>query len=200
MHQKELILKRILQDKSWFTFSNLLTCSRIILTPAIVVGIYYQKWVISFWTLFIVGWTDLFDGYLARLLNEDTNLGKFLDPIADKVLLTASFYSLAFIGSPSFPIPGWFVLLIFGRELLILIGIFVMMKAGVKVEISPTLWGKLTTFFQIIFILWMFVCYFYAWVPAKTYYTLLYLLAAISIFSLWQYVKIGINYLSVRKI
>ncbi len=199
MQQKDSLIKKILQDKTWFTISNFLTISRILLTPAIVIGIYYQKWTFSFWTLFIVGWTDLFDGYLARLLNEDTNLGKFLDPIADKILLMSSFYALAFLGSPSFPIPCWFVALIFCREFLIMTGIFCMMKVGVEIEIAPTLWGKLTTFFQIIFILWIFVCYFYVWVPAKTYYTLLYLLAIFSVFSLWQYVKIGINYLSARK-
>lgn len=189
------ISEKIFEDKSWFTISNFLTFARIFLTPVIVYGISKEKWDFVFLILLVVAATDILDGFLARLLNENTNLGKMLDPIADKFLLITSFCTLAFVDSPSFFIPGWFVLLIFVREFIILLGSFLIFKFRVNFEISPTIWGKLTTFFQFLFIFWLFVCNFFGWVPARTYHTLLILLSLFSIISLLQYIKIGFMYL-----
>lgn len=190
--------KKIFEDKSWFTISNFLTFARILLTPVIVYGISKEKWNFVFLILLTVAATDILDGFLARLLNENTNLGKFLDPIADKFLLISSFCTLAFVDSPSFFIPSWFVLLIFVREFIILLGTFLIFKFRVNFEIAPTIWGKLTTFFQLLFIFWLFVCNFLGWAPARTYQTLLIILSIFSIISLLQYIKIGFMYL-IRK-
>lgn len=187
--------EKIFEDKSWFTISNFLTFARILLTPVIIYGIYKEKWNFVFLLLLIVAATDVLDGYLARLLNENTNLGKILDPIADKFLLISSFCALAFVDSPSFFIPSWFVLLIFVREFIILFGTFLIFKFRVNFEIAPTIWGKLTTFFQLLFIFWLFVCNFFGWAPARTYHTLLILLSLFSILSFLQYIKIGFMYL-----
>jgi cardiolipin synthase (CMP-forming) len=191
--------EKIFEDKSWFTISNFLTFIRIFLTPIIVYGISREKWNFVFFLLLVVAVTDVLDGFLARLLNENTNLGKMLDPIADKFLLISSFCALAFLDSPSFFIPSWFVILIFVREFIILLGSFLIFKFRVDFEIAPTIWGKLTTFFQLLFIFWLFICNFFGWVPARTYQTLLIFLSIFSIFSLLQYIKIGIMYI-VKKI
>lgn len=190
--------KKILKDKSWCTISNFLTLLRILLTPFVVVGIFYEQWTYVFFLLLFVTSTDLLDGYLARLLNQDTYLGKVLDPIADKILITSSFSALAFLQSPSFPIPVWFVILIVCREFVILLGSLILLRKGINFEIAPTIWGKLNTFFQLMFILWLFICHFCNWVPAKTYLIILGLLAVFSIISLIQYVKLGINYLRLN--
>ncbi len=184
----------IYKDKSWLTISNFLTFSRILVTPVIVVGIFYQSWKLVFVLYLFAGLTDLVDGYLARLLNQETFLGKALDPVADKILLISSFAALAFIRSPSFMIPVWFVLIVLIRELIILLGSVFLFKKKTTFKIEPTIWGKLTTLFQLLFIIWLFVCYFFGWVPAKTYYVLLTLLTIFSAISLFQYIKIGLNY------
>ena len=189
------VYNKISLDKTWLTVSNLLTVLRIALTPLITFGIFYEKWSFVFVLIFVVGASDFLDGFFARYLKQETNLGKMLDPIADKFLLITSFSSLAFLQSPSFPIPIWFVILILCREAIIILGTYSILKIGGNFKISPTIWGKLTTFFQLLFILWLFICYFFEWVPTKTYYVLLYLLALFSLLSLYKYIKIGIKYL-----
>ena len=195
MKYSDPITRQIIQDEKWFTISNCLTFVRILLTPVIVAAIIFKYWYLAFYSFVFAAATDLLDGYLARLLDEQTNLGAMLDPIADKIFLIATFSSLAFLDSPFFHIPVWFIILILCRESTIMLGTFSMMQANIKVEINPTIWGKLTTFFQIIFISWIFICYFFSWVPSKTYYTLLGFITAFSIISLVQYVSLGIKYL-----
>ena len=70
-----------------------------------------------------------------------------------------------------------------------------LMIFGIDLSIQPSLGGKLTTFFQVIFILWIFICYFVGWNPVKTYYVSLFMLSAVSIASFGQYALIGIKYL-----
>jgi cardiolipin synthase len=186
---------QVRQDHKVFTISNGLTVLRILLTPLIVGGIFYERWTVVFWMIVIAGFTDLLDGYLARHFNQASNVGKLLDPIADKILTISSFSALAFLQSPSFPIPVWFVCLILCRESIIILGSYGLVRSGKKLEVSPTIFGKLTTFFQILFILWLFTCHFFGWVPARTYYTLLIFLSIFSVLSLLQYIKIGTGYL-----
>lgn len=192
-------IKNIFKDKSWLTISNGLTIFRIILIPFIVFGISRQAWYPVFILFIISSITDFFDGYLARVLNQETYLGKALDPLADKLFIISVFSSLAFINSPSFWIPKWFVALVLTRELVILLGSLFIIKTKVKFEIHPTIWGKLTTFFQLIFIAWLFILNFFGWVPAKTYFVLLIVLSGFSIMAFFQYAKIGIAYLFNKK-
>ena len=189
------MLRDISRDRSWFTISNFLTLSRIALVPFIVIGIMYAKWFQVFLLLIIAIITDMLDGYLARKLNQFTKLGAYLDPIADKFLLFSMFAALAFVRSPSFKIPVWFVVLFFLRELTLLVGTIVMSLLKIPFEIKPSVWGKMTTFFQSTFILWIFTCYFFDWTPVRTYSITIILLALFSLFSLGQYTITGIRHL-----
>jgi cardiolipin synthase len=186
-------------NNSWLNFSNGLTFLRILLVPFIIVGIVNRSWIVVFFLLLAAGLTDFFDGYLARKLGEQTDLGRCLDPIADKILLVSSFASLSFIDSPSFSIPLWFVFLVFIRETIILGGSILLFFLGVKFKVSPSIGGKLTTFFQLSFILWLFICYFFEWSPIRTYLIFLFLLALLSLLSLIHYGIVGARYLEVKK-
>ena len=180
--------------------SNLLTITRILLTPFIVVGIVYNTWSWVFFLLLMAGLTDVLDGHFARKFDQRTQLGASLDPIADKVLLVSSFVALCFVDSPSFSIPLWFVFLIFIREIVILGGSALLWFLGINFTISPSKAGKLTTFFQLSFILWIFSCYFFGWNPIRTYSVFLVLVALFSLISLIQYGVLGIKYLHrIRK-
>ena len=123
---------------NWITFSRLLGI------PFIIYGLHNPtpeaRWVCL--TIFIVAaGTDWLDGYLARKLNQITDLGKFLDPLVDKLLVLAPMLSLIELGE----IPAWGVFLILGRELAI---------AGWRVNqpkiTGANIWGKLKTVTQII--------------------------------------------------
>jgi len=186
---------KILQDKRWVNVSNIFTVIRILLSPVIIWQMYCRNWNLAF-VFFVIGaFTDLLDGYLARLLDSQTNLGRMLDPIADKIFLVSSFFSLSFISSPSFHIPSWFVYLLLFREFVLLTGCVILYLLKIDFESKPIIWGKLTTLFQIVFIVWIFSCYFFHWIPLRTYNISLVLLAVYSIFSLFQYVRVGFNYL-----
>jgi cardiolipin synthase (CMP-forming) len=180
------------------TISNLLTLSRIFLSPFIFWGIMKGSWYIVFILLLIAALTDVLDGHLARALSQGTTFGACLDPVADKLLLISSFAALSFVDSPSFFVPPWFFFLILSREIIILGGSLILLLLGIKIKVAPSLAGKLTTFFQLSFIVWIFACYFFGWNPVKTYSVSLILLAFFSLFSLVQYGIIGFRYLSSK--
>lgn len=186
---------KILQDKRWLNISNIFTLIRILLSPVIIWQMYCRNWNWAFGFFVIGAITDLLDGYLARLFDIQTNLGRMLDPVADKIFLGSSFFSLSFISTPSFHIPFWFVYLLLFREFVLLFGCMLLFMLKTNFEVQPIMWGKLTTVFQILFIVWIFFCYFFNWIPLRTYNVSLVLLAIYSIFSLLQYIRVGFNYI-----
>jgi CDP-diacylglycerol--glycerol-3-phosphate 3-phosphatidyltransferase len=96
--------------------------------------------------------TDAVDGYVARARNEVTTFGKFIDPLADKLLVTAALVGLVQLAT----LPGWVAIVIIGRELIVSGLRMVAVAEGVVIAASP--WGKVKTWFQIVavvmFILW----------------------------------------------
>jgi cardiolipin synthase len=181
--------KKISLDKKWATFSNVLTILRLLLTPVVVSCLYYQKWLEAFWVFVFAASTDLLDGHLARLFDEQTHLGAFLDPIADKFLILSSFGALAFFHSPFFHIPWWFFIIVFSRDLVTLIGSCLLLCFYKDAHLEPMMWGKLNTLLQVLFLVWVFVCYFAGWEPYRTYLAILVILAIFSLFSLLQYIQ-----------
>ena len=124
---------------------NFLSLLRIILVPVIVIFLIegsYAKVLIIF---VIAGLTDALDGALARLLNKQTKLGSFLDPLADKILLSTSFIALAIFSL----IPSWLAVIVISRDFLILLGIAILSMMSVTYEIKPVFVSKITTTLQI---------------------------------------------------
>ena len=126
--------------------ANLLTAVRLLLAPLAVRAILAQRFRVALALFFVAAITDGLDGLAARRLNIRTRLGAYLDPIADKLLLSASFLALGVSGAA----PWWLVILIFGRDFLILA-----MAAGALLftpcrEFPPSVWGKISTGFQIL--------------------------------------------------
>jgi cardiolipin synthase len=127
------------------TIPNLLTLARIFMTPLLVL-LLLRKWMTAAFIVFaIAGLTDALDGLLARVLDQKSRLGSYIDPVADKLLLVTSFLLLWKIGE----IPLWLALIIVGRDILILCGFFVLYFSRVKFEIKPLVSSKLTTLFQL---------------------------------------------------
>jgi cardiolipin synthase len=124
---------------------NFLSLLRIILVPVIVIFLIqgaYSKALIVF---VIAGLTDALDGALARLLNKQTKLGSFLDPLADKILLSTSFIALAIFSL----IPSWLAVIVISRDFMILLGIVILSMMSVAYEIKPVFISKITTTLQI---------------------------------------------------
>ncbi|OQW98033.1 MAG: hypothetical protein BWK77_00225 [Verrucomicrobia bacterium A1] len=108
-------------------------------------------------TFLAVALTDALDGYLARSRGEITQLGKILDPLADKTLLLAAIIMLT---RPSLPalhpqLPVWFALAVISRDSLLLIGAFVIHHLNSRFEVFPRMSGKLATVLQMGSVLWV---------------------------------------------
>jgi cardiolipin synthase len=175
------------------TIPTVLTIVRLLSVPLIVAAMINQSWGFGFALIVVSALTDLFDGYIARKFNQKTFLGACLDPIADKVLVLSIFFTLAFVNSPLFSIPIWFVILVLIKELVLINGAFYLYLKNKHINIEPTILGKLTMFTQVLFIIWLFACYFLALVPVKTYYAALGLVILLVLSSLYQYVTIGLK-------
>jgi cardiolipin synthase len=127
---------------------NLLSAARLALAPYIFVLLYRHDYRLGLALCFVAGISDALDGFIARRLHASSRLGAYLDPISDKVLLSGCFLTLALTG----PVEMWLALLVFARDLLILLLVaagFVFVNAR---AFPPSIWGKLSTAAQIAFV------------------------------------------------
>ena len=124
---------------------NLLTLLRILLVPVTVIFLMQGTFTKALIVLVISGITDALDGFLARILKQQTVLGAYLDPIADKALLASCFVTLSIKGI----IPGWFTVIVISRDLIILIGIAIMSIMSIPYKIRPSFISKITTALQL---------------------------------------------------
>lgn len=179
------------------TIPTLFTLLRMCLSPFVVATMIVGYWNYAFFFFLIAAVTDSIDGMLARFWNEQTFLGACLDPIADKLLILSCFSTLAFVDTPLFPIPYWFVLFVLGKEIMQLTGaVFIYCVHGF-LDVRPTLLGKITTFVQMGFIIWLFACYFLHWFPLKTYYVMLGIMLVFVGASFGQYIRIGLRMINI---
>ena len=124
---------------------NFLSLLRIILVPVIVIFLIQESYARALIVFVIAGLTDALDGAVARLLNKQTELGSFLDPLADKILLSTSFISLAIFGL----IPSWLAVIVISRDFIILLGLLILSMMSITYEIKPVFVSKVTTTLQI---------------------------------------------------
>ena len=128
------------------TMPNLLTISRICLAPFLISAILERRFQLSFILFVVAGLTDALDGALARILKQRTMLGQYLDPVADKLLLSTLFLVLTHMNL----IPTRVTVLVFGRDLGILMVAALLYAAAGRREFKPTFFGKLSTVAQVI--------------------------------------------------
>jgi cardiolipin synthase len=127
------------------TAPNLLTLGRICLAPFLVSAILEDQFVLSFYLFIAAGLTDALDGLLARLLKQRTLLGSYLDPVADKLLLSTLFLVLMHKGL----IPTRVTVMVFGRDVGILVVAAILYAAAGRREFAPSIFGKANTLAQI---------------------------------------------------
>ena len=103
-------------------FPNILTLTRVLLIPIFVILIINKSIEWALLTFAIAGITDGIDGLIARITHQRTELGAYLDPIADKLLLFSAFITLAIVEI----IPSWLAVIVITRDVIILVGFLVM--------------------------------------------------------------------------
>ena len=135
------------------TYANQLTIMRMIFVPCFVILLVYDHPKSATLLFLIAAVTDGLDGLLARKLQQKTVLGSFLDPMADKILLTAAFVTLTI---PSLPlilhIPTWLTVLTISRDFIIALSVLVIHLQTQHSHFPPSLLGKCTTAVQLLLV------------------------------------------------
>lgn len=126
---------------------NLITIARILLVPVMVWAIASRAVGIAFALFIAAGISDAVDGFLAKRFGMTSELGAYLDPLADKVLLVSIYVSLGIAEV----IPRWLVILVVSRDLLIVGGVMLAWILGNPVQIKPLQVSKLNTVAQIVY-------------------------------------------------
>jgi len=124
---------------------NALTVLRIVLVPVIVILLIQGQYAKALVCFVIAGVTDGLDGLLARILNQQTVVGAYLDPVADKALVISTFTTLAVVGV----IPAWLAVVVISRDCIILGGILMLTLMSVSLEIKPSFVSKINTMLQL---------------------------------------------------
>lgn len=144
------------------TPSNQITIVRIILIlPFVICMLYINDPLRGDWMRYasvlifaVMGVSDALDGYLARKRKQVSQLGTFLDPLADKMLMTCACILLAAEATsvPGYRLPGAVVVLIIGKDILLTLGFTIAYMLTNEVRIQPVWAGKLSTFFQLLMV------------------------------------------------
>ncbi len=125
---------------------NLLTLARLFIIPFLTISILDARWRFAFALLMVAGISDALDGLAARMLSQQTRLGQYLDPIADKLLLSTMFLVLTHVHQ----IPRYVTILVFSRDLGILLISTLLFVTGTLRDFRPSFFGKANTAAQIV--------------------------------------------------
>ena len=173
---------------------NILTLIRVLLIPVFVILIMNKFFGWAIITFASAGITDGIDGLIARITHQRTELGAYLDPIADKLLLSAAFITLAIIEI----LPSWLAVIVITRDLIILIGLLVMILIDYHPKIRPSLVSKVTTVFQIATILLVLLVGYYPTL-GRLSTIVIYGTAIFTIISGSHYIYVGTRILNEKK-
>jgi cardiolipin synthase len=135
------------------TYANQLTILRMVFVPCFVILLIYGCPRAATVIFLLAAITDGLDGLIARKLNQRTPLGSFLDPMADKILLTAAFITMTMPSVPiTLHIPAWLTILAISRDLMIAISVLIIHMQTGHSSFPPSIIGKCTTAIQLILV------------------------------------------------
>jgi cardiolipin synthase (CMP-forming) len=167
-----------------WTVPNQISLLRLGFLPLFLILISYDKYRWALFVLLIAACSDAIDGTLARKLNQRSSLGAYLDPVADKLLLSSSFIVLAMEKK----LAWWLTIIVLSRDIMILVVAAVIILISGYRPFPPSIFGKLTTLFQIILVLAVVLSAAYPPLHlAQVDRALIYAVTALTIFSGFHY-------------
>ena len=169
---------------------NSLTILRILLIPVFIGLLVYGRYDGALAVLIVAGITDGLDGTIARAANQRTRLGSYLDPLADKLLLTSGFLTLSILHV----IPVWISIVVVSRDLILVSGALLVRLTDSTVDLSPTALGKGTTFIQLAYIV-VVVVLTSREIDLRLIQPFLYVMVALTVVSGLHYLYRGFSYL-----
>jgi cardiolipin synthase len=132
------------QEVDIMTIPNMVTAARIIMAPIFIIFLINDELTSALGVFLLCVASDGVDGMIARLFNQKSKLGSYLDPLADKLLLVTAFVVLAVRGF----LPAWLTVMVISRDVLILLGVLVLFLNGFHLNIKPSTLSKLNTCLQ----------------------------------------------------
>ncbi|TDI09588.1 MAG: CDP-alcohol phosphatidyltransferase family protein [Acidobacteria bacterium] len=131
--------------------ANQLTILRMAFVPLLVLLVVYDYLIGALAVFMLAGATDLLDGFIARKFGQNTAIGAFLDPIADKLLLVSCFILLSRnVVELNVNIPLWLTITVIGRDILLVVSVVIINLTMGRHLFAPSIYGKATTFFQLL--------------------------------------------------
>ncbi len=124
---------------------NYITLFRVVLIPFFINLMIYGYYGAALVVFVVAGVTDALDGMIARLMKSQTELGAFLDPIADKLLILSAFVTLVLLGK----LPVWLSIIVVSRDVILVLGSIILYVTGHNLKVSPSIVGKATTVLQL---------------------------------------------------
>jgi cardiolipin synthase len=127
------------------TIPNVITLIRILLTPIFIIFLIQGHYRRALLVFLLAGVSDLADGLIARVWHQKSRLGSYLDPLADKILMAASFVTLSIYRQ----IPPWLTVVVLSRDVVLGLGVLIFRLADIPLIVRPSLAGKWTTTLQV---------------------------------------------------
>ena len=146
-------------DIVYLTIPNVITVARLLAIPFIVAAMLHGAWATAFVLFALAGVSDGIDGYIARHFKQDSRVGRFLDPIADK-LLTFAVFSTFWMQDV---VPGWLLVLIIARDVAIVAGATLLAARGDAEAIRPLMSSKINTVLLILLAGWLLAANAFGW-------------------------------------
>lgn len=176
--------------KSQFiSLPNMITMMRIVLIPVFVTALVYRRYDYALGLFVVASLTDLLDGLLARITNQKTKLGAFLDPLADKVLLLTSFILFSVYGW----IPKWLTITVISRDLTVTLGWFLLYLTSHITKVAPTIIGKAAIASQLLLIAYVLLAINMPSLPDEAPWAAMLIVATLTIVSGLQYAYRGLT-------
>jgi cardiolipin synthase len=165
---------------------NILTLLRILLTPLFVILLLRREYPQGLLVFALAGVSDALDGFIARCFNQRTQLGAYLDPLADKLLLVSAFVCLGVLEV----LPAWVAVVVVARDIIIVLGIAILTIIEKPYEVRPSMVSKCTTAVQLLTIV-IILCHQSFGLLAVALTPLYGFVAGLTIFSGLHYIYLG---------
>lgn len=185
---------------NWLNWPNRITITRIALIPVFVIcllNLNNPAWIgVRYLALGLFGLmavSDALDGFLARALGEETPIGRYLDPIADKLLVSCAVVLLSVDATSvrGFKLPSWVPVIALGKDVLTVIGFCLVYATTGKFFIQPRIWGKGCTVVQLLLITWCLLAPDLPRVLRSVWPAMYWLASGLAIIALIDYIRIG---------
>lgn len=173
------------------SIANWITLVRIVLIPLFTILLINGAFEQALFVFLAAAVSDALDGFVARMFSQKTTLGSYLDPIADKLMLSTAFITLAVLKQ----IPGWLTVVVISRDVIIIIGVAVLFLNQMRLDIKPSIISKMTTAFQVLVILVVLSSVYVQW-PAAAKTGIVYLTLALTVVSGLHYIYRGLRHLA----